>query len=70
MAMALPASNSQCWRRLAAGELKHIKTENIGIPMMAKRLERSTAPIEEKAAEIFTFFQRWERGLTNEIAQL
>ncbi|MBL8307729.1 MAG: hypothetical protein JNM33_13610 [Rubrivivax sp.] len=68
--MAVPAPNHPCWQRLAAGGLSRIKTQHLGTQFMTKRLERSTDPVSQKAAEIHAFFAKWERVLGQEIQQL
>ena len=68
--MALPPPNHACWQKLASGGMTRLKTQQLGIQLMTKRLERSTEPVSSKAAEIHAFFVKWERTLTNEIPQL
>lgn len=68
--MALPPSTHPCWTKLAGGGLANIKTNHLGIQLLAKRLERSSDPTPSKAAEIYAFFVKWERILNNEVAQL
>ncbi|MCE7798886.1 hypothetical protein LWE61_20360 [Sphingobium sufflavum] len=67
--MALPPRTSPCWQRLATGGLERIKTENLGTRMLIKRIEMSKSGAPEKAAEIFEYYTKWERGLAHEIAQ-
>ncbi len=67
--MSLPSPSAPCWQRLAGGGLMRIRTDNIGLQMLAKRLERSPAAPVEKAAEIHEFFAKWQGSLTHEIAQ-
>jgi hypothetical protein len=66
----IPPANHPCWQRLAEGGLSRIKTQHLGTQLMTKRLERSSDPTSVKAAEIRTFFERWERALPNEVQQL
>lgn len=68
--MELPPSHSVCWRRLAEGGLMRLHTDQLAIQMMTKRLERSGYPVSRRAEEIYCFFQKWQRGLADEIAQL
>lgn len=68
--MALPPSTHACWTKLANGGLARVKTENIGIQLLAKRLEKSHDPVTSKAAEIRAFFVKWERALISEINQI
>ncbi|HWU04004.1 MAG TPA: hypothetical protein VN222_14790 [Novosphingobium sp.] len=68
--MALPPKSAACWQKLAVGGLKLIKTQNLGAQMLAQRLELSKLSPTQKADEIYGFFTKWERGLTNEINQL
>jgi len=68
--MDLPPSHAPCWRRLAEGGLSRIRTDNVAMQMMTKRLERSVDPASLKAGEIYCFFEKWQRSLQNEIAQL
>ena len=68
--MSLPARQSPVWHRLAGGALPRLRTQNLGVQLMAKRLERSDASTPEKAAEIHAFFVKWERVLGSEIQQL
>lgn len=67
--MAVPPPEAACWQRLATGGLARIRTDNMGIQMMAKRFERSTDPLSAKVKELHFFFSKWEGGLKNEIAQ-
>lgn len=67
--MAVPALNHPCWQRLAGGALSRLKTQHLGTQLMTKRLERSTDPVQTKAAEIHAFFAKWERVLAAEIQQ-
>jgi hypothetical protein len=68
--MAIPPSNHPCWQKLANGALTKIKTQHLGTQLLAKRMEKSTAPVPERAAELHAFFTRWERILPSEISQL
>ena len=68
--MALPPKTAPCWQKLATGGLKQIKTSNLGAQMLGQRLELSKLSPAQKADEIYSFFVKWERGLTNEISQL
>ncbi|QDK33101.1 MULTISPECIES: hypothetical protein [Sphingomonadaceae] len=68
--MSLPASNSPVWARLASGGLSRIQTSHLGTQMLIKRLELSKDPPATKATEIYSYFQKWERSLANEVAQL
>lgn len=68
--MSLPAHQSPVWHRLAGGALSRLRTQNLGVQLMAKRLERSDAGMPAKAAEIHAFFVKWERVLGSEIQQL
>ena len=67
--MAVPPISAPIWRQLAAGGLARIRTSNVGTQMMTKRLQMSGASLESKALEIHTYYSKWERGLTDEIAQ-
>jgi hypothetical protein len=68
--MDLPPSHAPCWRRLAEGGLARIHTDSVAMQMMNKRLERSADSASQKASEIYSFFEKWQRSLQNEIAQL
>jgi len=68
--MALPPKNAPCWLKLANGGMKSLRTSNLGAQMLSQRLELSKLPAPQKAEEVYAFFVKWERGLTNEIAQL
>ncbi len=68
--MALPPLRHPCWPRAASGALARLKTQHLGTQLMAKRLERSTDPVAQKAAEIHAYFVKWERTLGAEISQL
>ena len=37
---------------------------------MAKRMSRSADPLPTRAAELHAYFTKWERILSNEVAQL
>lgn len=67
--MAVPHPASPCWLRLATGGLSRLKTEHLGTQMLKKRLELSPEPPATKAQEIHLYFSKWERILTDEIAQ-
>ncbi|RVU03876.1 hypothetical protein EOE18_13515 [Novosphingobium umbonatum] len=68
--MALPPKSAPVWQKLASGGMKKLRTSNLGAQMLSQRLELSKLPITQKADEVYDFFVKWERGLTNEIAQL
>jgi hypothetical protein len=68
--MAIPNPNHPCWQTLANGGLAKLNSQNLGAQLLAKRLERSQAPIAERAAEVHAFFTKWERILTRELSQL
>lgn len=68
--MALPPTNHPCWTRAASGGMSRLRTSHLGTQLLSKRIERSTDPTPQKAAEIVAFFTKWERILPNEIAQL
>lgn len=67
--MAVPPITAPCWRQLAAGGLAKLRTNNLGTQMMAKRLQLSSASVDAKAQEIHAYYAKWERGLSDEIAQ-
>lgn len=68
--MTIPASNHPCWSRAVAGGLARIKSTNLAMQLLAKNIERSTAPTPEKVAQLQAFFAKWERILGSEIDQL
>ena len=68
--MALPNPTHPCWTRAASGGLARIQTSNLAMQLRAKRIERSTDPAGQKAAEVQAFFVKWERILASEIDQL
>ena len=68
--MSLPALQNPVWHRLAGGALPRVRTQNLGVQLMTKRLERSADSTATKAAEIHAFFAKWERVLQSEIQQL
>lgn len=68
--MSLPSLQHPVWQRLAGGALQRVKTQNLGVQLMTKRLDRTDAPMATKAAEIHAFFAKWERVLQSEIQQL
>ena len=68
--MALPPQNAPCWQKLASGGLKQLRTNNLGTQMLTQRLELSKMNSADKAKEVYDFFCKWEKGLSNEIAQL
>jgi hypothetical protein len=68
--MALPSNTHPCWSRAASGGLARIQTSNLAMQLLAKRIERSTDPVSQKAAEIQAFFVKWERILASETDQL
>lgn len=67
--MALPPATAPCWRMLASGGLERLRTDNLGTRMLIKRLQMTPLSVDAKAAEIHTYYAKWERGLANEIAQ-
>lgn len=68
--MPVPPPNNPCWNKLANGALGKVKTQNLAMQLLVKRLERSTDPASTKAAEIHAFFIKWERILSSEIVQI
>jgi hypothetical protein len=68
--VALPPPNHACWQKMASGGMSRLKTQQLGIQLMTKRLERSTESVSTKAAEIHAYFVKWERTLANEVTQL
>lgn len=68
--MSLPSPQHPVWQKLATGALSKVKTQNLGIQLMTKRLERSNTPLPAKVAEIHSFFAKWERVLQAEIQQI
>ncbi len=67
--MARPLPTSPCWQKLANGGLAALRTNNVATQMLIKRMERSTAPAAQKAAEIHEYYAKWERSLADEIVQ-
>lgn len=68
--MSLPTVNEPIWQRLASGGLARVKSQNLGIQMLTKRMERSPDDLNQKAREIHAFFTKWQGGLKDEIAQI
>jgi hypothetical protein len=68
--MCVPSELHPCWTKLAAGELARLRTEQLGLQLLAKRLDRSDQPMPKKAAEIRAYFVKYERILGTEISQL
>jgi hypothetical protein len=68
--MPLPTPDQPCWQKLATGGISRIRTQQLSIQLMAKRLERSTDSVTAKAAEVYAFFTKWERSLASEIQQI
>ena len=68
--MCVPSAIHPCWAKLAAGELARLRTQQLGLQLLAKRLDRSEQPMPQKAAEIRAYFVKYERILGVEISQL
>ncbi|OYV01118.1 MAG: hypothetical protein CFE45_06235 [Burkholderiales bacterium PBB5] len=68
--MAIPAPNHPCWTRLANGGMSKLKTQHLGTQLLAKRIERSSDPLDAKVRDIQAFFTKWERALPAEVQQL
>jgi hypothetical protein len=68
--MAVPPPSHTCWSRAASGQLATIQTSNLGLQLLSQRLKTSQSAPGEKATEIRAFFVRYEKILSNEIAQL
>lgn len=68
--MSLPPPQNPVWQKLAGGALSRLRTQNLSVQLMTKRLDRTNATAAEKAAEIHAFFVKWERVLGSEIQQL
>lgn len=66
----IPASNDGVWLRLARGGLDKIETQQLGLQLLRKRLASSSASDAEKAAEVYTFFDKYTRILGSEVAQI
>lgn len=67
--MAVPPPGASCWLRLASGGLAQVRSSNFGTQMLTKRLQLSNASLNDKAREIHDYYAKWERGLSDEIAQ-
>ena len=70
MTSSLPPASAPCWQSLATGGMQRLQTPLLAAQLLAKRVERSNAPIATKAAEIRSLFVKYERLLADEIAQL
>ncbi|MGS5089014.1 hypothetical protein ACVC7V_21220 [Hydrogenophaga sp. A37] len=68
--MPIPSHTHPCWSRAASGGLARIQTTNLAMQLLAKRIERSTDPVSQKAGEILAFFTKWERILASEVDQI
>lgn len=68
--MCVPSALHPCWQRLAGGELARLRTPQLGLQLLAKRLDRSGEPLPRKAAEIRSYFVKYERILGPELEQL
>lgn len=68
--MSMPPPTDACWQKLASGGISRLQTQQLALQLMSKRLERSKDPLPIKAAEVHSFFVKWERTLGSEIQQL
>lgn len=68
--MPLPPKTAPVWQKLANGGLKLLSSSNLGMQMLTQRIEMSKLAPAQKLDEIYAFFVKWERGLSNEVAQL
>ena len=68
--MTVPPLSAPCWARLASGKAVMFKTEHLGMQLLLKRLERSTASESIKIQEVHSFFSKWQNVLAKEIASL
>ena len=68
--MSIPSPSHPCWSKLAQGQLAQIRTEQLGLQLLKKRMEASPLTAAQKATEIHSFFTKWEKILDSEIAQL
>lgn len=70
----VPDKSNAHWKELAAGK-KALKTDNLGLQMLLKRVSSKTAggdkaEIDKAAGELFDFFTKYEKILGAEIAAL
>lgn len=70
----VPENSSPRWKELAAGK-RVLRTDNLGLQMMLKRLASRTASgdkaeIEKAGGELYAFFTKYQRTLSDEIAAL
>ena len=68
--MSLPPSTHPVWLRLAGGAISNLQTQHLGTQLLTKRIVRGAEPVAFKAAEIYSFFSKWERALSAEVQQL
>lgn len=71
----IPNPTQPCWQKLASGKTP-LKTDNLGLQMLLKRLhgKLGAAPLEadlrQAASELHAFFVKYEKILANEIKAL
>lgn len=71
----VPDTTHPCWRGIATGT-KKIQTQALGLQMLLKRFQGSITPsspaasINAAAAELHSFFVKYEKILGNEIKSL
>lgn len=68
--MSLPNSNNPCWLRLATGQVQQFSTSKLALQLLFKRLQTTPLTPQQKAAETYAFFVKYEPILASEIAQL
>jgi hypothetical protein len=68
--MALPTSNSLCWKQLLSGQRPGFQTKQAALMFLLKKLQGSNEPIEQRTKSLHEFFVKYERVLDAEISQL
>ena len=68
--MALPTSNSVCWKQLLSGQRPGFQTKQAALMFLLKKLQGSNDPVDLRIKALHEFFVKYERVLDAEVKQL
>ena len=67
---SIPNADHRCWLRLVSGGAAEIRTNQLALQLMIKRLQSESMTPAQKAREAYAFFVKYARILGPEISQL
>jgi hypothetical protein len=70
MNSTIPHADHRCWQRLVTGGAAGIRTSQLALQLLFKRLQGESMTPAQKAHEAYAFFVKYARILGPEISQL